>query len=241
MPKKIEKCTKDITIINDYYDENFNFGDSLGNYKEDYAKKYPFMVLDFQVEIVGKSEYNKFAKVCNLETVDIKDDEYAIVSNYEAEEYQEVLNRNSVIKIFGKDLKPYKKIVDGFLIIGSNPSNIGFFVVDDSILKSENKNRQILVGNYTTDDKEIIKNVETKIKEYKPEFAFMRDTKNEIKDESVGISAIVTFIGLYLGIIFLISSSAILEDKNTENSNGIRNLIQLIKQEDKKHVKWFNK
>lgn len=226
----IKNNTKDITIINDYYDENFNFGVSLGAYKEDYAKKYPFMEYNYKVGIVGKSEYNKLAKACNMETVDIKEDEYAIVSNYEPEEYQEVLNRNSVIKIFGKDLKASKKVADGFLIIGSNPANLGFFVVDDSVLKSENKNRQILVGNYTTQDKEIIKNIESKINEFKPNYTVIKDTKNEIKDESVGISAIVTFIGLYLGIIFLISSSAILALKELSDCIDDKNKYRVLRQ-----------
>lgn len=31
-----------------------------------------------------------------------------------------------------------------------------------------------------------------------------------------------------------------LEQYNNRNHNGIRNLVKLIKQEDKKHAKWFN-
>ena len=50
----------------------------------------------------------------------------------------------------------------------------------------------------------------TKINRLHYQDSFSINTKNDIKDSSNGLSVMVTFIGLYLGIIFLISSSAIL-------------------------------
>ena len=115
-------------------------------------------------------------------------------------------------------------------MIGGNPSNLGFFVVDDSIIKSENKHSQILVGNYSTNDENIINNIEEKIDNYMPGFAITKDTKFEIKEASVGLSAIVTFIGLYLGIIFLISSSAILALKELSDCIDDKNKYKILRQ-----------
>ena len=51
-----------------------------------------------------------------------------------------------------------------------------------------------------------------------PDSAFV-NTKADIRDSSIGLGAIVTFIGLYLGIIFLISCAAILALKELSESS----------------------
>ena len=209
--KKVKENIKDVVIVEDCIDENFTYGKSLGNYEEEVRKQYPNVYFDMSVFIMSESDYNKLAEVLKLEKVTLEKNEYAIVSNYETDIYKEVVKRNSILNIFGEDLKPYNKVIDGFQVISSNPSNEGFFVVKDSIIKNETKCKKILVGNYSTEDPETIDYNENKIEKYSSMgYALMKTTKNEIKEASVGLSAIATFVGLYLGIIFLISSSAIL-------------------------------
>ena len=226
----IKNNVKDITIVYDYYDENLDYGASLGEYEDEVRKTYPYVEYDSKVSIMSQSDYNKLAKVYNLDTVKLEKDEYAIVSNYETNIYQEVLNRNSIINIFGFDLKPYKNLVDGFQMIGGNPTNLGFFVVQDDVIDEESKHEIMLVGNYSTNDKEIIEEIENKIADYIPSFPTIKDTKLEIKEASVGLSAIVTFIGLYLGIIFLISSSAILALKELSDCIDDKNKYKILRQ-----------
>ena len=226
----IKNNVKDITIVSDYYDENLDYGASLGEYEDEVRKKYPYVEYDSKVSIMSQSDYNKLAKVYNLDTVKLEKNEYAIVSNYETNIYQEVLNRNSIINIFGFDLKPYKNLVDGFQLIGGNPTNLGFFVVQDDVINEERKHEIMLVGNYSTNDKEIIEEIENKIADYIPSFPTIKDTKLEIKEASVGLSAIVTFIGLYLGIIFLISSSAILALKELSDCIDDKNKYKILRQ-----------
>ena len=179
---------------------------------------------------MSKSDYNKFAEVMKFEKIDLKKDEYAIISNYEPDIYKEVIRRNCSLQIFDKELKPYKDVIDGSYVIAGNPSNLGFFVVDDSLVQGREKNSQILIGNYTTDDKEIVDYLENKIQNYKPEFSIMTDTKIDIKEAAVGISVIVTFIGLYLGVIFLISSSAILALKELSDCIDDKNKYKILRQ-----------
>ena len=226
----IKNNVKDITIVSDYYDENLDYGTSLGEYENEMREKYPYVEYDSKVSIMSESDYNKLAKIYNLDTVKLEKGEYAIVSNYETNIYQEVLNRNSIINIFGFDLKPYKNLVDGFQMIGGNPTNLGFFVVQDDVINEESKHEIMLVGNYSTNDKEIIEEIENKIADYIPSFPTIKDTKLEIKEASVGLSAIVTFIGLYLGIIFLISSSAILALKELSDCIDDKNKYKILRQ-----------
>ena len=226
----IKNNVKDITLVSDYYDENLDYGASLGEYEDEVRKKYPYVEYDSKVSIMSQSDYNKLAKVYKLDSVKLEKDEYAIVSNYETNIYQEVLNRNSIINIFGFDLKPYKNLVDGFQMIGGNPTNLGFFVVQDDVIDKDSKHEIMLVGNYSTNDEKIIEKIESKIADYTPSFPIIKDTKLEIKEASVGLSAIVTFIGLYLGIIFLISSSAILALKELSDCIDDKNKYKILRQ-----------
>ena len=226
----IKDNTKDITIVNNYYDENFTFADSLGSYYDELKEKYPYVEYETPVYIMSERDYNNLAEVLKCEKVTIAEGEYAIVSNYETEIYEEVIRRNSILKIFGNDLKPYKNIIDGFQSISANPCNEGFFVVKDDIIKDEKKHTQILAGNYNTDNEKIIKEIEYKILDYTRDYAIMKDTRLEIKEASVGLSAIVTFIGLYLGIIFLISSSAILALKELSDCLDDKNKYRILRQ-----------
>lgn len=229
--KLIKDNVKDMVIINEYYDNNLLYRESLGNYYPIIKDKYPYLRYDFLVEIVGESDYNKLAKLYNLDKVSLKDDEYIIVSNYDKKLYDEVLDRDSIINIFGYDLKSAsKRCVEGFVRIGGNPSNLGFFVVPDKVINKEDASITMLVGNYRTKDEDIVKLIEDKFSEYNRSNTITIDTKNDIKEASTGLSAIVTFIGLYLGIIFLISSSAILALKELSDSLDDKNKYQVLRQ-----------
>ena len=229
--KLIKDNVKDMVIINEYYDNNLLYRESLGNYYPIIKDKYPYLRYDFLVEIVGESDYNKLAKLYHLDKVSLKDDEYIIVSNYDKKLYDEVLDRDSIINIFGYDLKPAsKRCVEGFVRISGNPSNLGFFVVPDKVINKEDASITMLVGNYKTKDEDIVKLIEDKFSEYNRSNTITIDTKNDIKEASTGLSAIVTFIGLYLGIIFLISSSAILALKELSDSLDDKNKYQVLRQ-----------
>lgn len=228
--KEIKDNIEDDTIVDIYEDMEFTYGKSLGNYYEIVKKKYPYIKYDYTVSIITISDYQKLAKMYHLESIDLKEGEYAIVSNYEPQLYQETINRNSKITIFDTELKPYNKITDGFLFISANPTNLGFFVVGDDVVKVDQKDSTMLICNYSTDEEEVINHMEQKLHDYTPTYAVMKDSKVEIKEASVGLSAIVTFIGLYLGIIFLISSSAILALKSVSDCIDDKNKYKVLRQ-----------
>ena len=204
---------KDLTVATSYIDMDFNYISSLGEYWEEFHRNNPNIWSNGMVTIMGETDYNKLAKLFNMDSVDLKENEYAVVSNYKPEIYEEVVARNSKVKIFNHTLVPRGKVIDGFFLMSGNATNTGFFVIDDSIVEEEFKRSQIVVGNYSTTDKDTIDAIEEKIAKYEPEFSFMNQTKEEIKESATGVSMIATFMGLYLGIIFLISSSAILSLK----------------------------
>lgn len=228
----LKENTKDILVINEYYDENFLYEDSLGDYYEEINDAYPNIMYDANIEIVKESDYNKISELFNQERVSLEDNEYVIVSNYNEEIYNLVLSKNTSINVFGKSLLPAEnKCIDGFIRLGGNPSNIGFFVVSDKVVKDNSSNNLILVGNYLTKDQDKIDYMENKISAFsKPETSISVDTKLKIEEASTGFSAIITFIGLYLGIIFLISSSAIIALKELSDCLDDRKKYKILRQ-----------
>lgn len=188
--------------------------------------------------IMKVSDYNKVARMYGLEEYSLNDDEYMIIANYKqmVEIRNYALNNNQEINLFGHTLKPkYSSCQDGFLDISSNRSNLGLILVSDSVIDEDYLYQNYLIGNYKTKDKKEIKALEDNItslyQSVKTKDYLLPDisTKQSIKESTNGPSAMVTFIGLYLGIIFLISSTAILALKELSESSDNKERFRMLR------------
>lgn len=188
--------------------------------------------------IMKVSDYNKVAKMYGLKEYSLSDDEYIILANYKqmVEIRNYALNNNQEINLFGHTLKPkYSSCQDGFLDISSNRSNLGLILVSDSVIDEDYLYQNYLIGNYKTKDKKEIKALEDNItslyQSVKTKDYLLPDisTKQSIKESTNGLSAMVTFIGLYLGIIFLISSTAILALKELSESSDNKERFRMLR------------
>ena len=226
----VKEHTKDNLVVSEYYDENFDYAKSLGKVYEQIKQEYSYIQFDSPVYIISEADYNKLARLLKIDTVTIQDDEYAIVSNYNTDIYESVLKSNSTMIIFNHELKPYKKLINGFVNISGNPANLGFFVVSDQIIEKDHLKYEILSGNYNSKDQKTIDKLEEKVKKFHTEETLIKDTRNEIKISAAGLTAIITFIGLYLGIIFLISSSAILALKELSDCIDDKKKYKILRQ-----------
>lgn len=226
----VKENTKDNLVVSEYYDENFDYAKSLGKVYEQIKQEYSYIQFDSPVYIMSEADYNKLARLLKIDTVTIQDDEYAIVSNYNTDIYESVLKSNSTMIIFNHELKPYKKLINGFVNISGNPANLGFFVVSDQIIEKDHLKYEILSGNYNSKDKKIIDKLEEKVKKFHTEETLIKDTRYEIEISAAGLTAIITFIGLYLGIIFLISSSAILALKELSDCIDDKKKYKILRQ-----------
>ena len=226
----VKENTKDNLVVSEYYDENFDYAKSLGKVYEQIKQEYSYIQFDSPVYIMSEADYNKLARLLKIDTVTIQDDEYAIVSNYNTDIYESVLKSNSTMIIFNHELKPYKKLINGFVNISGNPANLGFFVVSDQIIEKDHLKYEILSGNYNSKDQKIIDKLEEKVKKFHTEETLIKDTRNEIEISAAGLTAIITFIGLYLGIVFLISSSAILALKELSDCIDDKKKYKILRQ-----------
>ncbi len=179
--------------------------------------------LEMPETIMSISDYNKVAKTYGKETFTLNDDEYLVTADYEdmVKYRNEALENGVTITINGKTYKPkYNEVKDGFVDMGANHSNTGIFIFPDKALENIKPAHRLLMANYNTNDDDEYQKIEEKISDISVDnIAIGFYTKNGIYDSAIGIGAIVTFIGLYLGIIFLISSAAILALKELSDSS----------------------
>ncbi len=218
-----QKYFKNIEEYAIYTNNEVNLKSVLGDYYENASSKYSSLIYDHKVELMKLSDYNKLVKSLNLKKISLDDNQYAYVANYEMSVNLEndALKTNPKIVIDGKEYLPrYDKCVDGFYEMAGNKINDGFIVLPDSAFVNSKKTFEFLVADYNGETDKIEEMVNDLInRDYYKNTNLTINTKADIRDSSVGLGAIVTFIGLYLGIIFLISCAAILALKELSESS----------------------
>ena len=235
----INKYYKDMIDINTYTTENLTFKDTLGSVYDEIYAEYPFMSYGAIEEIVSISDYNKVAKILGLDTYTLDNDEYIIIADYDSVVgvRNEALKANTTITIDGNTYYPkYDKCMDGFLEISNNHINDGIFIVPDKAVSNLTIEDEYLYANYKADTDEEKQEIEDLLVSKGEALTNIgstigASTRLAIYEGSVSLGALVTFIGLYLGIIFLISSAAILALKElseaTENKERFKMLRKL--------------
>jgi len=183
------------------------------------------------------SDYNKIAKLLGFKEFSLEENEYVLVADYSGwvGVRNEGLKRNTPIVLNNQKYYPkYQECQDGFLEISSNHVNLGFFVVPDDVLEGLIPDKSFLLANYKEKTKEGKKKIEEIVRKmddhpYSKQTNINLVTKLLLYESSVGLGAMVTFIGLYLGIIFLISGAAILALKELSESSDNKERFQMLR------------
>lgn len=111
---------------------------------------------------------------------------------------------------------------------------VPIILIPDQAVTEELKEETSLIANYTGKTKKEKKEIEAQLEseavnEFVDKTTLSATTKINIYEASIGIGAIVTFIGIYLGIIFLISSAAILALKELSESSDNRERYMMLR------------
>ena len=221
---KIEDEFSEYVEYDTYKTQKLTLRDVVGNSYNEIAKTYKGITLNSQEDIMKISDYNKVAKLYGQKTFKLKENQYLVVANFQGmvQLRNIALKNGEKIKLGGKEYSPlYRECKYGFVNLSGNEENSGIIVLPDSALKNAEVYDSTLVGKYNTAPKdEIIKNNDriTKIMGKKTYNMISINTKMDVAEACIGLGAVVTFIGMYLGIIFLISSAAILALKELSES-----------------------
>ena len=229
---------KDITEIEIYNTDEWQIPDSLGDEFEKIQEQYTLVSFAEPEDIIKVSDYNKIARLYGNQEYSLNDDEFMTICNFDSFEKirNSALEKGVTITINSKEYhSKYKECKPGFVQMSTSHTNLGIILVPDSFeLKDSWKEKYFLAANYnaTTDDgKEKIEKDFTDGKPLEAKGINLEGmSKISLVESSVGLSTMVVFIAIYLGIVFLIASSAILALKQlTESSDNKQRYIILRK------------
>lgn len=219
--------------ITEYQNPNITLRTTLGETVKEALNQLPSLLIYKSEGIVKISDYNKIAKIFKAKELTLKDNEYIVLCDYDNMKVfrDKALEKGTKININGKEYSPkYKECVKGFLDISSGHTNTGIILVPDEAIEGEEFLRKtnhftaIYKGN-SDEEKQKVENkiLALNLDGYDSNSNLNVRSKISIYDSSIGLGAVVTFIGIYLGVIFLISSAAILALKElSESSDNIQ-------------------
>jgi putative ABC transport system permease protein len=219
-----------------YHDDSFTFSDFCGSEIDRITDEYGFWIDDVTEDVIRLSDYNKLMELYGREQLSLNEDEFILLCTYNsmAELRNSILENEGEITVFGKTLKSkYNECQDGFIELAAQSLNTGLFVVPDSVVDGQFATSDYLIGNYAANSKEDKKAIENTFRaewssKVVSNFALLPiheaggrvsiNTKIDIASAAISLGAIVTFLGLYIGLVFLIACGAILALKELSES-----------------------
>lgn len=235
--KELNKYVDEYVRYFTYSDENVTIDSFMDQKAKEKANEEFKGQISFnaQIPLIKYSEYLKMVELYNRDDLkyQLKDNQYILLCNVDKviEYYKDGFSSGIKINLNNKELSSATdKIVNISLQNYNGSGNSGAVVVPDNLLENKEPTMGYLLGNYIKTDnvdgleKEFLNYLDSKnIK------ASYEMTKLEMQASSVGIKAIMTFVGLYLGIVFAISSATILAIGQLSESSDNKERFKILK------------
>lgn len=229
----INKYSKDYIILHRYYNKTISVKDIMTKADIDkLIKEYGSSIsLDGAVSFIKESEYKKLMSIQGNDYIDIDKNEYLLLSNIDfiINAYNDYYKNKTGIVVGDNKLVPatsniIKVPIENF----SSAGNDGAIVVSDELVSSLDMLNVSIIGNYTNED---IK--ESEFSDFLAStmsMPFDIRTKINMQNASIGVKAVATFIGLYLGITFAVTSATILAIKELSESSDNKKRYKILSQ-----------
>ena len=231
---------KDIVEITVYSTDDLTWKDFFGDKYAEIKTRYPNLLFDTAEQLVKISDYNKIAKLYGINQYELNNDEYIVLCDFDSQKElrdEALKDGNNVLNIVGKQYKSkYNECKTGYIQMSTNHTNTGIVLVpDDCKLTEDMKEQYLLAANYNSDTKEEIEKIfvdnNSELLQNLEKNGLNIDGRSKISimESSIGLATIVTFIAIYLGIIFLIASSAILALKQLTDSSDNKQRYTILR------------
>lgn len=232
-----------------YVDETFTFGAFLGDQKESVSAQVPMLQYDTPFELYRLSDYNALMRLYGREELELDDDEFILLCTFNSAKniLDGILETGFSVHVLGNELHSrYAECQNGFIELSSQNINTGIFVVPDGVVRDGDAESDYLIGNYDASTKEERTAMEAEVRGKTEEirefyrsdgasgldgdsgsdhsdYSLLLNTRMDISEATIGLTAMITFLGLYTGLIFLIACGAILALKElSESVDSIR-------------------
>ncbi len=229
--EKLSEILKKLDLnVNDYSKEylDYNFYKSpikfikmFENTSDNFLSKQLKVTMNYNIPIIKLSDYNKLNKMAGKKPINLKDKEVVFVTNSSTMEnpIKEYIKNNKSIKIGNDEFKINENYKYESLENDLAKDNFITFLVEDKYADKYDISQKCLSFNYVGDKKDtenkLNKNIE---KSENKQIQYQKDhgsilifiSKQMVLDINMSNAAMFLYIGLYVGIIFLISSAAVL-------------------------------
>ena len=247
--------------LTDIVKKELNVEESFAHYEEykiyTNINKYGENILSTNInglknfDIMAISDYNSAMKFASKDTINLSKDQYAIVveepsekdlegdlKNLVKNDIEEFLKNNTSISTKSTELTPYNNEVIYNQFGNFTGGNILILGPDD-VVETAIIGARVFNANYNVDKETIEKNVtntliddnNTGYSMYNEKYSMYIYSKIGITEQLIGSQLILVCTGLYLGVIFMLASAAILalQQLSEASDNSLRyNLLKRL-------------
>lgn len=213
------------------YDSGVKYSNFLSKEGMTAMKNYFPVANDNDILVIGENGYNNTLKLLGKDPVNLKENQYLAVGNIDEMKkwVNESLENGKKINISGKTLEPANKKYENINLYNfTMKGDILIFVVKDSLLEGlkpvSSRFNMMLKDNSNT--KEELEEVRDQLVESQ----VYSVTKKEIYDNAAGLGATMAYLGIYLGLIFIITSAVVLAIQQLTESTDNVERYRLLKE-----------
>ncbi len=229
------------------YDSKIKYSNFLSKEGMTAMKNYFPVANDNDILVIGENGYNNTLKLLGKELVNLKENQYLAVGNIDEmkkwvneslengnmDQMKKLVNKSSEngkkINISEKTLEPANKKYENINLYNfTMKGDILIFVVKDSLLEglkpvSSRFNMMLKDNSNTKEELEAIRDQLVESQVYSI-------TKKEIYDNAAGLGATMAYLGIYLGLIFIITSAVVLAIQQLTESTDNVERYRLLKE-----------
>ncbi|MBI5983794.1 ABC transporter permease [Clostridium perfringens] len=229
------------------YDSKIKYSNFLSKEGMTAMKNYFPVANDNDILVIGENGYNNTLKLLGKEPVNLKENQYLAVGNIDEmkkwvneslengnmDQMKKLVNKSSEngkkINISGKTLEPANKKYENINLYNfTMKGDILIFVVKDSLpegLKPVSSRFNMMLKDNSNTKEEL-----EEVRDHLVESQVYSITKKEIYDNAAGLGATMAYLGIYLGLIFIITSAVVLAIQQLTESTDNVERYRLLKE-----------
>ncbi|MCR5118748.1 MAG: ABC transporter permease [Lachnospiraceae bacterium] len=234
----VEGWAKEYMELPVYESSEITIGDTVAPVIEEAKQTFMHARWDSTENVMRLSDYNKIERAFGREELKLKDDQYAVVSDFDLLNKFQIaaIKQGNKFTVGGKEYGPaYSSVNYEYILMSGLTASMGTIVLPDAAIDEGGSFRvdsYLLIADYKVSDKQgryetdalIMDKVGASVEagnngEDSPDgINIQLSTKNQVEDSSIGISVIVVFLVLYIGIVFVVACAAIIALKVLSDS-----------------------
>jgi putative ABC transport system permease protein len=210
---------KEEYVVLEEYRLEESYGDVLRGYGDGKGDKFLDNSYN-KMSALKISDYNKLRELNRQSSIDLKEDELLITSNFSklVPLVKKYMKENKTLKInnINYNIKNQELITEAYESTGF-ANNFFTVILPDKALENLKPDETILNANFVGEDREkreseigeVFKNSRDENGSGK-DFIILGYTKTDLYSMTKGMTTTILYVGIYIGIVFLISSAAVL-------------------------------